>query len=718
MTYSARALALSPFRYYRLDEATGISAADASTANAAGTYIPNSGGNWTGGTLAAAAFTGNGVAPTFSGGGVQAPGNWPAGGATAFTWTAWVFLSSVADFRTLWSKYVGNADRFEISTGGVGNGDQLGIAAVVGNTGIFTAQCLTLNTWVHLAVVFDGSLPQATRLRCYANGSPVTTSTQFGTIPSGANNTAAESQIGMRGAGVQPWAGRIDEVAVYNSALTAAQVLDLFGSTAVAAVTSATVPTSGSTIAVTMDQASTPGPANFVVKENGIPRSVVTVSGSGASFTLGLGRRFIRQGSTVTVTAGGATVTATNSSTVFDAQIRHVGRRFGMFIHYGLETYIPVEWSAGNEAINSFSPTVSPTVFIDQWIAGATAAGMNYMCLTAKHHGGFCLWATDTTTRGVKNTTWYAANGSPDIVRIFCERVRAAGIGVCLYFSIWDRAYELANGRANGAAYTAYTQAQLTELLTKYGVVDMLWFDGWDWDGNAQSVPFTTTTYASIANHIKALQPDCLIINNDHRKSFASSEMLAYEVKIDGAIASNNLAPAEAVQTMRTNDYWFGGDSASYTVMSPAAVIANIELCQARKGAYMLNAPPIQSGLLPDQAMALLAEIGGGACEAYDRIRAGLRASTVTTDLKIGGADAANLTALAWAWWDTPRQTRRGEPTSVGTGATTNASGVFSVPVYTRLAPGAVGWLEVTESDGTTGQAPAPRLASGPVAVT
>ena len=718
MTYQTRALAITPFRYYQSDETTGISAADTSGNSGTGTYTPNNGSAWTGGTLGASAFTGNGVAPTFSGGAIQTAGNWPAGATTAFSWTGWVYLSSTADFRTIFSKFVNTGDRFEISTGAPLNGDLLGLAAVIGGAGIFTAQCLTLNTWIHVAIVFDGSLAAGNRLAAYANGAVVSIATQFGVIPAAAQTTNSESFIGARSGSVQPWAGSIDEVAVYNSALSAAQVLALYGTAATAAVTAATVAVAGNTIAVTMDQASTPGAANFVVKTAGNTVTVTSVAGSGTSFTLTLGRRFIRQSAIVTVTAGGATVSATNNSTVYDAQVRHVGRQFGMFIHFGLETYIPTERSAGNEAINGFAPTQTPEAFIDQWINGAKSAGMKYMTLTSKHHGGFCLWATDTTTRGVKNTSWYAANGQKDIISIFCERVRAAGIGVCLYFSIWDIAYELANGRSNGAAYTAYTQSQLTELLTKYGQIDMLWFDGWDWLGDPVSVPFSTISYASIANHIHGLQPDCLVLNNDHRKSIASSELIMYEVAIDGAIASNNLLPAEAVETMRTNNNWFGGDNSSYLVISSATAISNIETCQSRHGAYMLNSPPIQSGLMPDQAMSLLAGIGAATSESCNRIRTGLRASTVTSTLSTSGVAAANLTGLRWSWWDVPYPSRRGPAASEGTGATTNGSGVITLTVYTRLAAAGIGWLEVTQSDGTVSQSPTPKLASGPAAVT
>jgi alpha-L-fucosidase len=153
------------------------------------------------------------------------------------------------------------------------------------------------------------------------------------------------------------------------------------------------------------------------------------------------------------------------------AQLRWQRSEFGIFVHYGINTYTGREWGDGTEDPKLFNPTRLDT---DQWAAAAKAAGAAHMVLTCKHHDGFCMWPSAQTDHSVKSSPWEGGKG--DVVRRFVDSCNKYGLGYGFYLSPWDR-HEPRYG--NSEAYNAYYQAQLKELLTGYGNgVHELWFDG------------------------------------------------------------------------------------------------------------------------------------------------------------------------------------------------------------------------------------------------
>ena len=170
-----------------------------------------------------------------------------------------------------------------------------------------------------------------------------------------------------------------------------------------------------------------------------------------------------------------------------------------MFIHFGVNTFNQIEWSDGKLPASSFNPTA---LDCDQWIQTAKEAGFRHVILITKHHDGFCLWDSAFTD--------YDVASSPvktDIVAEVAKACRKYGVKLGLYYSLWDRR-EPTHGDKDPAKYVAFMKNQLTELLTNYGEVCELWFDGgWgkpDADWNIPEV------YA----HIKKLQPDCQVTVN------------------------------------------------------------------------------------------------------------------------------------------------------------------------------------------------------------
>ena len=176
-------------------------------------------------------------------------------------------------------------------------------------------------------------------------------------------------------------------------------------------------------------------------------------------------------------------------------QLEQINRKFGMFIHFGINTFNNVEWSNGKLPIESYCPT---DIDADGWVKAAYEAGMNYVIIIAKHHDGFCLWNTYTTTYGVRNSP-----NKTDVISEVAKACNKYGIKLGIYYSLWDRHEHCYK---NDEAYINYMEKQLVELLDgRYGEVVELWLDG-GWDK-----PCRKWQLDRIYNTVKKLQPKCQI---------------------------------------------------------------------------------------------------------------------------------------------------------------------------------------------------------------
>ncbi len=180
-------------------------------------------------------------------------------------------------------------------------------------------------------------------------------------------------------------------------------------------------------------------------------------------------------------------------------QRRLIERGYGMFIHFGVNTFNEIEWSDGSLPASSFNPTA---LDCDQWIQTAREAGFRHVILITKHHDGFCLWNTQFTGYGVASSPC-----KTDIVREVAKACRKYGVELGLYYSLWDRKDPSHDDKDPGK-YVGFMKNQLTELLTNYGDICELWFDG------AWAKPHDDWRIPEVYALIKKLQPDCQVTVN------------------------------------------------------------------------------------------------------------------------------------------------------------------------------------------------------------
>lgn len=274
--------------------------------------------------------------------------------------------------------------------------------------------------------------------------------------------------------------------------------------------------------------------------------------------------------------------------------------QFGLWHHFGILTYTGT-WAQGNLPINDFNPgtTLNP----QQWAQAAKSAGAKFGVLTTRHHDGFALWPSKASNFNVGHITWM--NGKGDVVKQFVDGYRAEGLLPAFYYSIWDTTQTI--GPNFTAASVQYLTTQLTELMSNYGPIPLLIIDGWSW-----MMGHHTAEGWYLRNLIKSLQPDILIVDHEGMRDPYDEDLVMYE-EPRGVFspAGNTWA---AVQGQKINQHggndWFWAKNITGYLSVSAIVDEHINTLVPRYTNFILNCPPDNRGLLNDDIVNTLQQVG------------------------------------------------------------------------------------------------------------
>ncbi|MGE5199190.1 MAG: alpha-L-fucosidase, partial [Rhodospirillaceae bacterium] len=292
--------------------------------------------------------------------------------------------------------------------------------------------------------------------------------------------------------------------------------------------------------------------------------------------------------------------------------------RFGMFIHWGLYAIPAGEWNGRSDygewirnnaripigVYDQFKARFNPAKFDpDAWVRLAKGAGMQYLVITTKHHDGFALFDSKETDWDVMATPY-----GRDIVRQLADACRRGGIRLGLYYSIMDwhhpdylprREWELASRPDAGAdfdRYVAFMKGQLKELLSGYGPIGVLWFDG-QWEGT-----WNAARGRDLYDYVRALQPS-IIVNNRVGQGLGDFGTPEQEIPATGVPG----ADWETCMTMNGN---WGFNRADKNFKSAQTLVRNLVDVASKGGNFLLNVGPTAEGEFPAESVERLEQIG------------------------------------------------------------------------------------------------------------
>ena len=232
---------------------------------------------------------------------------------------------------------------------------------------------------------------------------------------------------------------------------------------------------------------------------------------------------------------------------------------------------------------------------------------MTYGCLTTKHHSGFCIWDTKTTDYNVMNSPLRR-----DVVREYADAFRAEGLEVYIYYSILDTHHRLRPHMIR-PQHIQMIKDQLTELLTGYGRIGAIIIDGWDapWS----RISYDEIPFEDIYRHIKALQPECLVMDLNAakypREALFYTDIKSYEQGAGQRISTQqNRLPALACLPLQSSWFWKTSFPTDKLKDPDEMVHQNIEPYGDAYCTFILNVAPNREGLMDDNALASLKKIG------------------------------------------------------------------------------------------------------------
>ncbi len=299
----------------------------------------------------------------------------------------------------------------------------------------------------------------------------------------------------------------------------------------------------------------------------------------------------------------------------------------GMFCHFGINTFCNQEWGDGSDPPGKFLPT---SLDARDWVGTAKEAGFGYFILTAKHHDGFCLWQTGTTDYSVRSSPW--KNGKGDVVAECAEACAELGMPFGIYLSPWDRNAPCYHDKE---AYDDFYAAQLTELLTGYGPLVEIWFDGAGSEGREYDWP-------RIMELVKKHQPQAMVFNmGEPTVRWVGNEdgVAPYPCWNTAKVARQSMytgdmakwlpetppwVPAECDVSIRKGS-WFWHPGEEHKLRSLDELLDIYYRSVGHGAVLLLNVPPDDRGLLPEADKQRVLEFGAEIRRRFSRPLAEIR---------------------------------------------------------------------------------------------
>lgn len=302
------------------------------------------------------------------------------------------------------------------------------------------------------------------------------------------------------------------------------------------------------------------------------------------------------------------------------------GFKFGIFLHWGIySSFAQGEWYLQNADINRDEYAKAASAFYphlfnaNDWVAAIKDAGAKYITFTTRHHDGFSMWDTDESDYNIVKATPFKR----DVVKELADACHAQNIALHLYYSHIDwtrddypmgrtgRGVGKDTTKADWPHYYDFMNRQLTELLTRYGKIGAIWFDG-HWDRDEDPVPFDWQLRPQY-DMIHALQPSCLVGNNHHIVTYPGEDIQIFERDIPGqntaGLSGQSIGrlPLETCQTM--NGMW-GYKVVDQNYKSSKELIQYLVSIAGLGANLLLNIGPQPNGELPATALQRLKEMG------------------------------------------------------------------------------------------------------------
>ena len=298
--------------------------------------------------------------------------------------------------------------------------------------------------------------------------------------------------------------------------------------------------------------------------------------------------------------------------------------RFGIFLHWGIYSmFAQGEWYMTNKQLDCEEYAKVANAFYphqfnaNEWVEAIKGSGARYICFTSRHHDGFSMWNTQVSDYNIMNTPF-----GRDVIKELAEACHNQDMALHLYYSHidWTRP-DYPRGRTGQRTcknlqpdwnnYYRFMNEQLTELLTNYGKIGAIWFDGW-WDHDEDSIPFDWQLDKQYAL-IHQLQPSCLVGNNHHQTPFEGEDIQIFERDVPGenkaGLSGQSISrlPLETCQTM--NGMW-GYKVEDQNYKSTNELIRLLARTAGKGANLLLNIGPQPDGQLPETALNRLSEIG------------------------------------------------------------------------------------------------------------